>query len=406
MNISDKYLEISRSLEKHHAIFYMMWELGEPITDESIPTACVRYDPTGEQINFLFNPKFWESIDDYKKSFVIAHECLHVLFNHVPRMVNNKDQIRFNIAADLVVNHTLINNFGFDRKLIKGNNDLCWVDTVFPDKEVFDSETLEYYFNLLKENDYVEKKLIDCHDAHDISAEELQDLCGRIDKDLSSEEFGNLGSLLEEHFESEPGVKPGNLFVTAKVGNVKKKKKWETVIKKWASKYLKEESRELEQWATRNRRFQFVAPDLMLPTEIDIQEYNEDKKKIEVWFFQDTSGSCYGFRDRFFEAALSLPDDKFDVKMHCFDTKVYRTTLESRKLYGFGGTYFSILEHYIQHTIKKENIKYPEAVFVITDGYGDSIYPQHPEKWYWFLRPYNTRCIPKKCNTYNLHDFE
>jgi hypothetical protein len=57
-----------------------------------------------------------------------------------------------------------------------------------------------------------------------------------------------------------------------------------------------------------------------------------------------------------------LPNEKFEVKMHCFDTKVYETTIESRRLYGFGGTSFDIIEDYIQSYIKKNNLKYPEGV--------------------------------------------
>lgn len=52
-------------------------------------------------------------------------------------------------------------------------------------------------------------------------------------------------------------------------------------------------------------------------------------------------------------------------------------------------------------------MRYPEAVFVITDGYGNRVKPARPEKWYWFLTPGGSRyCIPKECNIYNLQDYE
>ena len=92
---------------------------------------------------------------------------------------------------------------------------------------------------------------------------------------------------------------------------------------------------------------------------------------------------------------ISLLDQKND-----FDTKVYETTIESRRLYGFGGTSFDIIEDYIQSYIKKNNLKYPEAVFVITDGCGNSVNPQIPKNWYWFLSKNYITYIPKESNKF------
>jgi len=93
--------------------------------------------------------------------------------------------------------------------------------------------------------------------------------------------------------------------------------------------------------------------------------------------------------------------------MHCFDTEIYETTLASGKLYGFGGTSFDIIEGYIQRKIKyNDNLKYPDAVFIITDGYGNNVYPEIPKRWYWFLSTGYTSCIPKTCNTFALSNYE
>ena len=185
---------------------------------------------------------------------------------------------------------------------------------------------------------------------------------------------------------------------------ISKKRKWETVIKKWSRKY-KEKDKDEEQWTRRARRYSQISPSLMLPTEQEIEEKSETK--IKVRFYQDTSGSCYGFRDRFFEAARSLPSDRFDVDLYCFDTKIYKASIKEGKLYGFGGTYFHILEEHIQNQLRSREInKYPEAVFVITDGYGTNIKPSQPNKWYFFLSNNYTTCIPKDCNIYMLSDYE
>jgi predicted metal-dependent peptidase len=109
--------------------------------------------------------------------------------------------------------------------------------------------------------------------------------------------------------------------------------------------------------------------------------------------------------ERFFTAANSLPKEKFNVRLFCFDTKVEETDLSSGKIYGGGGTCFKIIEDYIQKE-KSKNKKYPSAVFIITDGMGSKVIPEHPTRWHWFLSEKNVKYIPKQSFVYNLDDFE
>ena len=238
-----------------------------------------------------------------------------------------------------------------------------------------------------------------------------------INETLSEEEKKTLGDKFKEMEDGDKegksenktaGTMAGNMVKQLNIKKVIKKKKWEAVIKKWSNKYLKDELKDVEQWAMTARRFNELPTSMFLPSEVQMEAKSEEKCRIKVWFFQDTSGSCSHLVKRFFKAALSLPPERFDVKMHCFDTKVYETDLKSQKLYGFGGTTFSCIESYIQGEIKAGKVKgnkYPEAVFVITDGFGDNVVPQKPEKWFWFIDgdPY---LIPKKSSHFLLKDFE
>lgn len=406
-------LEISRDLECHHSVFYQLWEMGAPIFTESIETACVSFDKVGEQIGFMFNPKFYAKLTPYERRFVIAHECLHVILNHG---VRSRDMRRgymdiANVAMDVVVNHALTDSFGFDRTKLSNWKDLCWLDTVFKDqKQVMEGQSFEYYFNILKKKAKVIKlpfSLVDDHSGF-TADNGWEAVIDKLNGELTEYEKESLKGVIDKHFQETPrspaGTKPGGQWTFAGVGRVAKKKKWETVIKKWALKFVSD-FRQQEQWARIHRRLTLLPTDLMLPSEMEEEDLVEPSK-IEVWFFQDTSGSCAGYRDRFFTAALSLPPWRFDVKMHCFDTQVYETTLESRKLYGFGGTRFDVIETYIQEYMQKHDTKYPEAVFMITDGYGSFVKPQLPEKWYWFLVGRCAHYIPKESNVYKLDDFE
>ena len=148
---NEEWMKISLALEEHHAVFYKVWQMGKPIFDESIPTACVQFDEHGNFIMFRFNPEFWSRLDFKNKLWVICHEALHIVLNHGIRAkeagVNSKAA---NIAMDIVVNHSLSANFGFDREEVDNWEEYCWVDTVFKDKKPLPphNEMFEYYYNL------------------------------------------------------------------------------------------------------------------------------------------------------------------------------------------------------------------------------------------------------------------
>ena len=60
----------------------------------------------GHQI--IYSPKFFNTLSDEQKQFVIAHEVMHVAFNHILRS-KGRDQRLWNIATDSVINQILKN---------------------------------------------------------------------------------------------------------------------------------------------------------------------------------------------------------------------------------------------------------------------------------------------------------
>jgi len=408
-----EWVEVSQILEEHHSLFYQFWSLGKPVFVDNIKTAAVCFDKTGAVLQFCFNRKFWNSCDKYERAFIIGHEALHVIFNHGYRAFDLKNKDIANIAADLVVNHTLVDNFNFDRSKLKFDKDLCWVDTIFKPKDnIAAGLSLEEYIiilnKLIKTIDVSIGSIDDHSGLPNITSEQFQDIIEQLDEKMTPEEKESIQGVLEDKTEGPPGGKfagvgtGGWSFVN--VGKVKKKQKWETVIKKWSQKY-NDDTDDVEQWTRKNRRiFLFDSGNILLPSEIEHDKTTEGK--INVFFFQDTSGSCWHLKDRFFKAARSLPEERFNVRMFCFDTNVFETDINSNKIYGGGGTSFSIIESRIQKLIRDEKINYPEAVFVISDGYGTTVNPQFPKKWYWFLSVNYTHCIPKESNIFMLQNYE
>ncbi len=117
---SEEFLELTRELEKHHAVFYKLWQIGKPLFVTNTKTAYVQFDKNGECILFGINKNFWDSCSLKKKAFVICHECLHIIFNHGLRIVNSNNGNLGNIAADIVINNELIRNSGLiDKKLMR-----------------------------------------------------------------------------------------------------------------------------------------------------------------------------------------------------------------------------------------------------------------------------------------------
>lgn len=415
---NDEFYALSRSLEKHHSIFYKMWELGKPIFVEDTNSAYIKYNQEGESFSFGLNKSFWDSLPEKNKEFVICHECLHVILNHGIRGLDGIDSI-MNVAMDVAINHILINKFDFIRDDLKGWEDLCWVDTVFKDKkDIKTDQTFEYYLNLLRQKftaSTLKSMLTDDHNKSFTPDNNLNDAIGKMNESLQDDEKETLREMIEKHFdqrnddtgEKTTGTTGGNswFFVNISKKEIVKKKRWETIIKNWSKKYIKIASENHEQWARVNRRFVFFCDNkVFIPSEMEIDTFSEENNRIKVHFFLDTSGSCASLAKRFFKAALSLPEDKFDVELFCFDTKVYKVDKKDQKLYGFGGTSFSIIENYIQNNLKDK--KYPEAVFIITDGYGNNVSPKYPKRWYWFLSHNHRECIHKDCNIYDLHKFE
>jgi len=425
---NEEFLMIARDLEIHHAVFAKIWNVGKPSFTDKIPTACVTFDREGNHLDFQFNPNFWDAATPYERLFIICHECLHIILNHGVRLKTLNEDIG-NVAADVVINELLLSGFGFDRnKVIWIDKNGCWMDTIFKDFKfpVDKDRSMEYYYNILKK-DFIEQikaalasgklKIVDDHGGmRGIDSTDLEDVLGEILDGMNDSEKESLNKTFKEvtpqeaqECSKQAGTMPGNLEITIKTGFIKKKKKWETVIKRWANRYIRDADKNHEQWARVNRRFVGIIStmsNMFLPSEMEIEEREEVKKRIKVWFFQDTSGSCIHLAERFFKAAKSLNPKRFDIEMYCFDTQCYKTTLASGKLYGFGGTRFDILEEEVWSHCKGNMRNYPKTIWVVTDGFGNNIYPKIPNRWHWFLSEKNAGYIPTTCNIFNLYDFE
>lgn len=448
------FYELAHQLEGHYSIFYQIWELGDPYFTEAIPTAALAFGKSGAPDQFLWNPRFWEGLDDYNRTFIICHECLHALLNHGYRswqIINSDNRLDASLkmqianrAMDVVINEMLVAKFGFEKKKVNEWEKYCWLETVFKDeKGVLPNQNFEYYYNLLvkmiqegKIKVITEYVTIDDHSGMGKEPQEGEEpgngeFIKKLDKALSDEEKQGLEERVKgdlngkkaqaknkEEGEAKDGKNPGGQqagtgtggWFTLKKLPIKIKHKWETIIKRWEKHMLEETFTTVEQWTRKARRIATLdSGELIIPSELELELCDLEKHRISVAFLLDVSGSCYHLAERFFKAARSLDKRYFDLHCFSFDTEITPIDLKSNSLRGGGGTSFGNIPPYIEKYFKDKNLKYPAKVFLISDGFGCplNLDPKLTKRWHWFLTESNSKdCITKGCHIHELKDFE
>ena len=281
---------------------------------------------------------------------------------------------------------------------------------MFPNQNVLPNQSTEYYLDHIKDDSHA---TLDSHIVLDKNElEELYDIVlnsgivdhitpefleklgdnGEISESLNSPAGGGIGSWKQYH------IKPV------------KKRKWETVIERWETQVKKSDFTVENRWERTAPRYSELFHShskIMLPSDnFIISEYFKPHK-IDVFFFLDTSGSCISLAPRFFKAALSLDKKRFRVHLYSFDTRVESVDIKNQRLSGGGGTRFDIIETKIQQIIKKDKLKKYPHVWAISDGMGNRVNPEKPERWKWFLTNGGSKSyIPKSSKIYYLKDFE
>ena len=99
-------------LLRHPFFGNMATRLTIKAADDWLPTAAV------DGRNLFFNTQFFNAMDNKEIEFVIAHEILHCVFDHLGRR-DDRDPMLYNIAADYIVNNLLVRDkIGHKPKLV------------------------------------------------------------------------------------------------------------------------------------------------------------------------------------------------------------------------------------------------------------------------------------------------
>lgn len=317
--------------------FFASLLLGMPITeDASIKTLCT----DGESIRY--NPEFLETLSLPETVFVLAHETMHCVLQHMHRR-GNRNANRWNIAADYVINDTLSRErVGIMPKGALLNSALV----------VDGGGTAEGVYNLLPETD-------DSKGPGDDGGalDEVQD-AGKDAAEIAAKEADMRVKVVQAANAAKMAGKMSAGLQRLVSEMTATRTDWKSVLRR----FLTERAKVDYSFARPKRRF--LADDLYLPS-------LTGEKLGEIVIAIDCSGSIRGeILNTFAAEVKAICEDTAPagVKVLYFDTEILRADSfeadESVSInpIGGGGTAFSPIFDYID----RENLA-PSACVVLTD---------------------------------------
>ncbi len=372
-----------------------------------IPTAAVSYNKISDSVDYIWDPDFFDGLEDGELIFIVIHEAMHVLFGHHVFMKNEKiNPMIFNLAADAVINDMIIDRLEKKMKHI----------------EIKPKEGLIYGMGLIGENCsnrsamYVYRKLLNevekaimglsnmfkdildgITDPEEIKKkieEILKDLIERskqsgshdcwniipqddLEKILSKYGIKMEDLSLEFSKDKQRGTNPGGVEELVRKKEVKFS--LSRLIKHIVSK-KNEDSNYYDSWRRQNSKLLSVYPDFIIPN----SEFFQNKSRPNLLFAVDCSGSISSeILEEFIGIAKHHSQD-YNVKVITFDVDVAEFSFENMKVVGRGGTCFENLAKWVNQNIGNEL----EVCFVLTDGWGGEITETlDSNRWFWIITP-------------------
>ena len=315
--------------------------------------------------HFYYNSRFVMMLRVKEVEFLVGHEVLHVVYDHLGRR-DNRDPEIWNIANDYAVNA--------DLKRHKVGEMITTVDCLY-DKKYENWASEEIYDDLMKNVTYINiddliDKMLDDHIDGEGDGDEDSDNEGRKGKGRP-----RLTEAEKEEIRQEMKQAVINAAQQAEAGSVPAGV--ERIIKQLTDPIMP--WRELIQtnltsaiksdytWMRPSRRswhMDAVMPGMSPGEEIDVDIYIDMSGSISntqgMQFLSEVAGMMEAF-------------DGYSLRVTCFDTRCYNTqeftsenmeNIEEYELHGGGGTDFDCIFDDL-----KEAGRVPARLIVFTDGY-------------------------------------
>lgn len=318
-------------------------------------------------VKFYYNSRFIMMLKPKEVEFLVGHEVLHVVYDHLGRR-DGRDPQMWNVACDYAVNA--------DLKQHRVGEFITTVDCLYEPKYA-GKPSEEIYDDIMQNIDYIDiEDLIDkMLDDHLDSEGEGS---GQGEGDESKEGSGGRPQMSPEERERvRQEIKQAviNAAQTSGAGNVPQGvariikeltepvMPWRELIQTNLTSAIKSDY----SWMRPSRRGWHA--DAIMPG-------MNPGEEIDIVVFLDLSGSISTKQgEQFLSEIVGMMEafDGFKIRVACFDTEVYNMqeftsenldSIENYEMIGGGGTDFDCIFRYL----KDEGIV-PERLIVFTDGY-------------------------------------
>jgi predicted metal-dependent peptidase len=338
--------------------------------DDWLPTAAV------DGRNLYYNTQFFNAMNNKEIEFVVAHEILHMVFDHLGRR-DDRNPMLYNIAADYKVNNLLVRDrIGEKPKIVDCFQDFQYdADT---SEEIYDKlfekakQNMEDFLEqLASEGEMLDEHLDDGSDTDGEQGEEEKDVNGNnVSKKrpkFSKEEMAKIKDEIKEGMMTAAqaagaGNTPGE--ITRMIQELTEPKmNWREILQQQIQSTIKNDFT----FSRPNRKGWHTGA--ILPG----QDFDET---IDISVGIDMSGSIGNSQATDFLSEVQGIMDQYqdyNIKVWCFDTKVYNEQdftsdngeiLQDYEIVGGGGTDFMA-----NWTYMKENDIVPKKFIMFTDGY-------------------------------------
>lgn len=310
-----------------------------------LPTAATDFR------HFYYNREFFEKMTPRQVEFVVAHEILHCVFDHMMRL-ESRDKKVWNIAADYCVNGILKRDrigddppvkFFYDRKYNGWSAEQVYDDII----EKYENDELDQLGQLLDQHLDPDKS---DNGAPNYSKEELKQIRDEIKE-----------AMLQAAQAAGAGNVPGEIARMIKE-MTEPKMNWRELLRQQIQSTIKNDY-SFARPSRKSWHTGAILPGTNFDTTIDICVAIDTSGSISDAQASDFLSEIKGIMDEFKD---------FNIKIWCFDTKVYNDQdfnsyngddIYEYKIMGGGGTDFDCNWNFM----KDEDIQ-PKKFIMFTDG--------------------------------------
>ena len=370
VEVMDRIITARIGLLLRHPFFgNMATRLRIQAADDWLPTAAV------DGRNLFYNTQFFNAMDNKEIEFVVAHEVLHMVFDHLGRR-DDRNPMLYNIAADYIVNNLLVRDrIGTKPRIVDCFQDFKYegwssedvYDDLFKDAQKNGEEFLKQLGEMLDEHLDSEDEDGSGGEANQEGTDSNGNSVSKSKPKYSKEEMKQIKDEIKENMISAAQ--------TAGAGNVpagvqrlikeltEPKMNWRELLRQQIQSTIKSD-------------YTFSRPSRKGQMSGAILPGMNFQDTIDICISLDMSGSIGNAQARDFLSEIKGIMDEYkdyNIKLWCFDTKVYNEQdfsadgvedLMDYEIMGGGGTDFDA-----NWTYMKENDIQPKKFIMFTDGY-------------------------------------